>query len=155
LLGFIIMLSVRAPKDFWSGVMFIAIAAIALYVGSGYSRGTAVRMGPGYFPMLLGGLLAVIGLILVIRSFVVVGTPIERIIFGPLALITLAVVLFGALLQRVGLVISLVILIIICAFAGRQSKPLEVAALAVVLTAFSVAVFVYGLGLPLPVWPQL
>lgn len=149
------MLSVRAPKDFWTGVMFIAIAAIALYVGRGYSLGTAGRMGPGYFPMVLGGLLALIGLILVVRSFIIVGTPVERIMLAPLALITVSVVLFGALLAHLGLVISLVILVVVCALAGRQSKPLEVAGLAIVLTAFSVAVFVYGLGLPLPVWPQL
>ena len=55
--------TIRAPKDFWTGVMFIAIAAVALYAGRGYSLGTAVRMGPGYFPMLLGSLLALIGLI--------------------------------------------------------------------------------------------
>jgi Tripartite tricarboxylate transporter TctB family len=149
------MPTIRAPKDFWTGVMFIAIAAVALYAGRGYSLGTAGRMGPGYFPMLLGALLAFIGLILVARSFVIDGEPVGHVMVAPLALIVLAVVLFGALLERLGLVISLIILVVVAALASRQSKPLEVAALAVALTAFSVAVFVYGLRLPLPVWPQL
>lgn len=149
------MPTIRAPKDFWTGVMFVTIAAVALYAGRGYSLGSAGRMGPGYFPMLLGGLLALIGLMLVVRSFVIDGEPVGRVMIAPLAFIVLAIVLFGALLERLGLVISLILLIVVAAFASRQSKPLEVAALALALTAFSVAVFVYGLRLPLPVWPQL
>jgi hypothetical protein len=148
------MLSVRAPKDFWTGVMFIALGAIAMYVSRNYSMGTAGRMGPGYFPMLLGGLLAVIGLVLLVRSFVIDGPPVGRVAILPLGVIVLSVVLFGALLQHVGLVIALVAVIGVAALASRESKPLEVAALAAVVTAFSVAVFVYGLRLPLPVWPQ-
>jgi Tripartite tricarboxylate transporter TctB family len=148
------MLSVRAPKDFWTGVMFIALGVIAMVVSRNYSVGTAGRMGPGYFPLLLGSLLAVIGLALVVRSFVIDGAPLERIALGPLCLIVLSVILFGALLQRAGLVIALIVVIGVSALASRQSRPLEVAALAAVVTAFSVAVFVYGLRLPLPVWPQ-
>lgn len=148
------MLSLRAPKDFWTGVMFIAFGAIAMYVSRNYSLGTAGRMGPGYFPLLLGGLLGVIGLALVVRSFVSDGEPVGRLAIGPLSLIVLAVVVFGALLQHVGLVIALITVIGVSALASRQSRPLEVAALAAVVTVFSVAVFVYGLRLPLPVWPQ-
>jgi Tripartite tricarboxylate transporter TctB family len=148
------MLSVRAPKDFWTGVMFIALGVIAMVVSRNYSLGTAGRMGPGYFPLLLGSLLAVIGLALVVRAFVIDGAPLERIALGPLCLIVLSVILFGALLQRAGLVIALIVVIGVSALASRQSRPLEVAALAAVVTAFSVAVFVYGLRLPLPVWPQ-
>lgn len=148
------MLSVRAPKDFWTGVMFIALGAIAMYVSRNYSLGTAGRMGPGYFPLLLGSLLAVIGLALLVRSFVVDGEPVGRVAVVPLGLIVLSVVLFGALLQHVGLVIALIIVIGVSALASRESKPLQVAALAAAVTAFSVAVFVYGLRLPLPVWPQ-
>jgi putative tricarboxylic transport membrane protein len=148
-------MSIRAPKDFWSGVMFIAFAAVALFAARNYSLGTAVRMGPGYFPMLLGAVLAGIGAILVVRSFIVSGEPITPLHIVPLAGIVLAVALFGALLQRLGLVVTLAIVIAISALAGRQTKLVEIVALAVVLAAFSVAVFVYGLRLPLPIWPEL
>ena len=148
-------MSIRAPKDFWSGIMFIAFAAVALFAARNYSLGTAVRMGPGYFPMLLGGVLAGIGAILVVRSFIVSGEPITPVHLVPLAGIVLAVALFGALLQRLGLVVTLAIVIAISALAGRQTKPVEILSLVVVLAAFSVAVFVYGLRLPLPIWPEL
>ena len=66
-------MNIRAPKDFWSGIMFLAFAAVALLTARGYSLGSAGRMGPGYFPMLLGGVLALLGLVLVLRSLVIEG----------------------------------------------------------------------------------
>jgi hypothetical protein len=146
---------IRAPKDFWSGVMFIAFAAIALLAARGYSLGAAGKMGPGYFPVMLGSVLAVIGLILVARSFVIGGDVITRVQIMPLAIIAAAVILFGVLLQPLGLVLSLALVTIVSAFASRESKPLEVAALTGVMVAFAVGVFVYALRLPLPVWPAM
>lgn len=146
---------IRAPKDFWSGVMFIAFAAAALLAARGYSLGAAGRMGPGYFPVMLGSVLAFIGLILVVRSFVITGEAVTRIQILPLAVIAVAVVLFGVLLQPLGLILSLAVVTTVSAFASRESKPLEVAALTCVLLAFATGVFVYGLRLPLPVWPAM
>jgi len=147
--------TIRAPKDFWSGVMFIAFAATALLAARGYSLGAAGKMGPGYFPVMLGSVLALIGLILVVRSFVIDGDAITRIQILPLAIIAAAVVLFGLLLQPIGLVLSLALVTVASAFASRESKPLEVAALTCVLAAFAAGVFVYGLRLPLPLWPAM
>jgi len=144
---------IRAPKDFWSGIMFIAFAATALLAARGYSLGAAGKMGPGYFPVLLGSVLAFIGFILVARSFVISGEALTRIQVLPLVIIAAAVVLFGVLLQPLGLVISLALVTIVSAVASRESKPLEVAALTCVMAAFAVGVFVYGLRLPLPLWP--
>ena len=146
---------IRAPKDFWSGVMFIAFAATALLAARGYSLGAAGKMGPGYFPVMLGSVLALIGLILVVRSFVIDGDAITRIQILPLGIIAAAVVLFGVLLQPLGLVLSLALVTVVSAFASRESKPLEVAALTCVLAAFAAGVFVYGLRLPLPLWPAM
>ena len=70
-------MNIRAPKDFWSGIMFIAFAAVAMLTARGYSLGSAGRMGPGYFPMLLGGALGLLGFILVARSLVIEGETIE------------------------------------------------------------------------------
>jgi putative tricarboxylic transport membrane protein len=146
---------VRAPKDFWSGLMFIGFAGVALVAARDYSLGSAVRMGPGYFPLLLGLVLACIGGLLVVRSVAVDGAPVDRLQVRPLASIVIGVVLFGALLERLGLVVVLVAAVVVSALASRESRPVEVAALATALAFFSVAVFVYGLRLPLPLWPAL
>jgi hypothetical protein len=147
------MVSIRAPKDFWAGVMFIAFAAVALYVSRNYSLGTAVRMGPGYFPILLGGVLALVGAILVVRSLVIAGDPIGHVQVLPLVVVAVAVVLFGVLLPRLGLAVTLPLVIVVSALASVQSRRWEVLILALVLTVFSALVFVYGLRLPIPLWP--
>jgi hypothetical protein len=144
---------IRAPKDFWSGLMFIAFAAVALAAARDYSLGTAVRMGPGYFPLLLGGVLALLGAVLVVRSVMIDGEPVGPLHVVPLAVVVLGVTLFGWLLPILGLAAALAVAVLVSAAASRESRPLEAAGLAVVLAAFSVAVFVYGLRLPLPVWP--
>jgi putative tricarboxylic transport membrane protein len=148
-------MNIRAPKDFWSGIMFIAFAAVAMLTARGYSLGSAGRMGPGYFPMLLGGALGLVGLILVARSLVIEGETIGRIRLLPLLVIALGVCLFGLTIERLGLLIALIGATAVTAFASRDSRPLEVAALALVLAMFSVAVFVLALRLPLPLWPSI
>ena len=133
-------MSIRAPKDFWAGVMFIAFAAVALYAGAQLFARHRGRMGPGLFPDAAGRRArACIGAILVVRSFVIDGEPIAPLQVLPLAVVALAVVLFGVLLPALGLVVTLAIVIAVSALAGRQSRPLEVAAAGAVLAAFSVA----------------
>jgi ABC-type Mn2+/Zn2+ transport system permease subunit len=110
-------------------------------------------MGPGYFPMLLGGVLAVVGGILVVRSLVIAGDPIGHIQVLPLVVVAVAVVLFGVLLPKLGLAVTLPIVIATAALASVQSRRWEVLILALVLTTFSALVFVYGLRLPIPLWP--
>jgi len=148
-------MTIRAPKDFWSGIMFLAFAAVALLAARGYSLGSAGRMGPGYFPMLLGGVLGLLGIILVARSLVIAGEAVGRLHLIPLLVIALGVCLFGLAIERLGLVVTLIAVVAVTAFASRDSRPLEVSALALVLAAFSVGVFVYALRLPLPIWPSL
>ena len=147
-------MTIRAPKDFWAGIMFLAFAAVAILAARGYSMGAAGRMGPGYFPMALGIVLGGLGLILAVRAFVISGPHIDGIALRPLLTVVLAVVLFGLLIQHLGLVLSLIITVVASAFASRQSRALEVSALALVLAAFSVGIFVYALRLPLTVWPS-
>lgn len=147
-------MTIRAPKDFWSGVMFLAFAAVALFTARAYSLGTAGHMGPGYFPMLLGGVLAAIAVVLIGRSLVIEGENVSRIALLPLAVIIVGVCLFGLLIEWMGLLISLMVVTAVTAFASRESKPVETLALAVVLAAFALGVFVYALQLPLPIWPS-
>jgi hypothetical protein len=146
---------IRAPKDFWSGVMFCAFAVVAVLAARGYSLGSAGKMGPGYFPLLLGGLLGVLGVILIGRSLVLDGEPVPRFHLLPLAVIAVAVALFGLMIEPAGLVASLALLVVLSAWAGPQFRLTETVALAAALIVFSIGVFVYALGLSLNVWPSL
>jgi putative tricarboxylic transport membrane protein len=148
-------MKIRAPKDFWSGVMFCGFAAVAIFAARGYSLGSAGRMGPGYFPLLLAGLLAVLGAALIARSVVLSGEPLSRFHVQPLVLIAAGVCLFGVLIEPSGLVVSLAVLTLMAALSGGRFRLVETLALAAALIVFSVGVFVYALGLPLNIWPSL
>jgi hypothetical protein len=145
---------IRAPKDFWSGVMFCGFAAVALLAAYGYSIGSAGKMGPGYFPLLLGLLLLALGAVLIGRSIVLAGEPLPRFHLRPLLTIAVAVCLFGLMIERLGLVVALAVLTVLSAWAGPQFRWAETTALAIALTAFCIGVFVYALGLPLNLWPS-
>jgi Tripartite tricarboxylate transporter TctB family len=146
---------IRAPKDFWSGVMFLGFAAVAFLSARGYSLGSAGKMGPGYFPLLLSGVLALLGAILVGRSLVLPGEPLPHFVPLPLAIIVVAVGLFAALIEPFGLVVALAVLVPLSAYAGAGARLRETLALTAALILFSLGVFVYVLGLSLPVWPSL
>ena len=146
---------IRAPKDFWSGVMFCGFAAVALLAARGYSLGSAGKMGPGYFPLLLGGVLAGLGVVLIARSIVITGEPVARLHMLPLTIVAAAICLFGIMIEPLGLVLALAVLTVLSAAAGRPFRPLETAALTLALIVLSVGIFVYALGLPLNVWPSL
>src|SRR5690242_10768277 len=147
-------MNVTRSKDFWAGIMFLAFAAIAVLAAHAYTLGTPGRMGPGYFPMALGILLGLLGLLIAGRSVLAASDPIDGFALWPLTLITAAVCLFGLMIERLGLVISLAAVVAVSALASREFRSLEIAALAVTLAVFSLGVFVYALRLPLPVWPS-
>jgi Tripartite tricarboxylate transporter TctB family len=146
---------IRAPKDFWSGVLCVALASAFLLQAQSYAMGRASAMGPGYFPSLLALVLAGVGAVLILRSFYVEGARIAALHPGPLAVLVTAIVLFGLLINWLGLVIVGTLVTLVGARAGPDFRIGEGIALAVVLVAFSVAVFVYALGLPLRLWPSL
>jgi hypothetical protein len=145
---------IRAEKDFWSGVMFLAFAVVGAAAARGYSLGSAGRMGPGYFPLLLAGVLGVLGLLLVARALVAEGEALARANLVPLLTIAVAVALFGVTIEPLGLVISILLLTILVTLAARQSGVPEMLALAAALTMFSVGIFVFVLRLPLSLWPN-
>ncbi len=148
-------LRVRNWKDLYSGLIFIFFGASFFMVARNYPMGTALRMGPSYFPTILGGLLAILGVIIALRSLAVTGEPISPIGFRPLLLILAAVLLYGFLLDRFGLIAATVALIFVSALAGHEFRFKEVLILTVILVALSVGAFVYGLGLPFPLWPRV
>jgi len=144
---------IRAPKDFWAGLMFIGFGIGFALVAQNYQMGNAVRMGPAYFPTMLGGLLALLGLAIFVQSFVAAGPKVPAFVFRPLILIIVAIVLFGIALKPLGMVLAAAILVFLGAFGGHEFRWKEVAILYVILALFCVFVFVKGLGLPFPVWP--
>jgi hypothetical protein len=117
--------------------------------------GSAGKLGPGYFPLLLGFVLAALGAVLMARSAFVDDEPLPRFYVLPLVIIAAAVCLFGLLIEPLGLVVSLAVLTVLSAWVGPQFRPLETVVLAAVLIVFSIGVFVYVLGLPLTIWPSL
>jgi len=133
--------------------MFIAFGLFFMIGARNYQMGSAARMGPAYFPTMLGGLMAVIGGIVLFRSLVVKGGKVSAIPLRLLFIITLSMVAFGYLLKPIGLVLALAFLVVVSAFAGQEFKIKEVFILSVVLVILSVVVFVKGLGLPFPLWP--
>ncbi len=143
---------IRAPKDFWAGLIYIGVGVTALWVGADYKMGTAGSMGPGYFPKVLGGILIVLGLVAMLRSIVSHGQPVGAIVWKPLVLILLACVLFGLLLRPFGLLVSLVTLVLVSAAASQELKfDLKPSTGLVLLTVFCTLVFVKGLGVPMPI----
>ena len=144
---------IRSPKDFWAGLIFIAIGGGFVLLALQYRLGDMHRMGPAMFPTLVGALLAVLGAIIALRSFAFEGEPVPRFYLRPIGVSLLGIVLFGVALQWLGLIAAVAVLVLVGAYAARDVRPLENLALAAVMIAFSVAVFVWLLGLPLPLWP--
>jgi hypothetical protein len=193
-------------KDFWAGAMFTVFGLAFMLVAQNYNMGTAVRMGPAYFPTVLGGMLAVLGGFILFNGFVskqqhpwrafpfrawyfiaglilgviayytqawfhgfgITGEAAHTILSGvailllfaafgdrSLWIVLFAVVIFGYLLKPLGLVIATGALVYVSAYGGHEFKVKEATILFVVLAIFSVASFVYGLGLPMNVWPSL
>jgi hypothetical protein len=142
---------IREVKDFWTGVIYIFFGASAVIIARDYGMGTALRMGPAYFPTVLGSLLVVIGVISVIRSLVKQGSPIGRFGIKGLALVVTSTLSFGLLVKGAGLVVALPILVISSAYASQRFRWSTAIALAAGLTIFCVFVFIKGLGVPLPI----
>ena len=146
---------VKNPKDFWAGLMFIAFGLFfAVWAVVNYQMGSAVRMGPAYFPAVLGGLLGFLGLLVLIESFAMDGPRVPKFNFRPLLLILVACVVYGYLIKPLGLVVATVALVFVAAFGGHEFRWKEVAFLSVILVVFSVLVFVKGLTLPFPICPD-
>jgi hypothetical protein len=147
---------IKSQKDFWSGLMFVATGLGFAAGATNYSFGTSARPGPGYFPFGLGILLAILGALVLFKSLTIEsegGDPVGAIPWRPLGLITLAVVVFGLTLPKLGMIISLPILILIASLAGDEFKLKEVLINIVVLTLGSWAIFIKGLSLVIPLWP--
>ena len=146
---------ITSPRNFWAGLMFLAFGLFfAVWAVTNYQMGTAVRMGPAYFPAVLGGLLTFLGLVVLAMSVVVQGPRVDRFHVRPLLLILAANIAYGYTMKPLGLVLATGVLVFISAFGGHEFKWKEVTLLYAFLIIFSVLVFVKGLTLPFPLWPE-
>lgn len=146
-------IGIRNSKDFYAGILFIFFGIFTAVIGRDYPMGTSWQMGPGYFPFILGSLLAVLGFVVSARALWVGSTRIMPWLFRPLLLVLFAVLAFAVLVERLGLVFATIALVVISCLAGWEFRLLEVAILSIVLAALAVGTFVYGLGMPLNIWP--
>jgi hypothetical protein len=144
---------IKNAKDFWAGLMFLAFGAGFVVAARGYPMGSAVRMGPAYFPTVLGIVLALLGAAILLKSFAAERAAVPRFALRPLLLVLLAIVLFALLLKPLGLVLSTLVLVLVGAYAGHEFRWREALILGAVLAAFAVLVFNYALQLPFNIWP--
>ena len=146
----------KNPKDFWAGVMFAVIGfAFAIIVKVyEYPMGTASRMGAGYFPYVLGIVMGVLGLLILGQALLTTGGPIGKFAWRPLIWVLSAFVIFGLTAKFLGLVIAILLLVVISSYGGHEHRWKEAIISSVILAAGSIAVFVYGLKLPFPIWPE-
>ena len=144
---------IRNPKDFLSGLLFMAFGLAALVLSGDYAIGTAARMGPGYFPRVLGILLLGLGAILALGGFR--ATTEEQPVWHwkPLCIILLSVGVFILLGERLGLVLASTVLVLISSIASDEFSWKEALISGLIQGVVAVVVFVYGLSMPLPVWP--
>jgi putative tricarboxylic transport membrane protein len=141
----------RNGKDFWAGIIYIVAGSGAWIISRDYGMGSAGKMGPAYFPTILGALLTVIGIISILRSFLKSGSPIGVVAWKGLALIVVSTLLFGMIVRGAGLIIALPLLVIVSAFASSRFSWKYSLAEAAVITVFCIVVFLKGLGVPLPI----
>jgi hypothetical protein len=147
---------IKSQKDFWSGLMFIVVGGAFAIGALNYSFGSSARPGPAYFPFGLGVLLAILGGMILFEALTIEtedGEPIGAFAWKPLFIILGAVLLFGFMLPRIGMVISLPILVLISAYASDEHTWVGTIVNATILTVMSWLVFVVGLKLTISMWP--
>ncbi len=150
-------MKIKSQKDFWSGLMFIAVGVGFAWGATNYSFGQSARPGPGYFPFGLGILLAVLGAMVLFKSLTLEvegGDKIGAWAWKPLIMIVVSVAGFGWALPHLGMWIALPLLVIVSASAGDEFHWKDALINAAILTAGSWVIFIYGLKLTIPLLPS-
>lgn len=149
-------MKIKSQKDFWSGLMFVAVGIAFAWGATNYSFGASARPGPGYFPFGLGILMALLGAVVLFKSLTLEvegGDPIGAWSWKPLIIITASIAGFGWALPHLGMWISLPLLVVVSALAGDEFHWKDALLNAIILTAGSWVIFIWGLKLVIPLWP--
>ena len=144
---------VRLTPDLLTGLLFLALGGFVLVYGARYPIGSAVRMGPGYFPRLISSGLALLGLVLIVRALLRDGEAIGAIALRPLVVVLLGTFAFGLLIEQAGFWVASIVLVFASRLVERELRLAEVGGLALLLTALITVIFRYGLGLPIRLLP--
>ena len=151
-------MKIKSQRDFWSGLMFIVVGiAFAWGAAANYSFGSSARPGPGYFPFGLGMLLAILGAFVTFKALTIDtedGDPVGAWAWKPLLWICLSIAAFGFLLPKLGMIITLPLLVVVSAMAGDEFHWKDAVLNAVILTVGSWVIFSWGLKLTIPLWPS-
>ncbi|MEP7296380.1 MAG: tripartite tricarboxylate transporter TctB family protein [Burkholderiales bacterium] len=150
-------MKIKSQRDFFSGLMFVVVGVVFAVGATNYSMGSSAKPGAGYFPLILSVLMAILGGVVLFKSLTIEtegGDPIGHIAWRPLIVIVVAIAVFGATINSLGLVLAVPILILISSLAGDEFKWLGVVINSIVLTLFSWLIFVVGLKLTIPLWPK-
>lgn len=140
----------RSNRDFFAGLLYIATGLLAMWIARDYPFGSALRMGPGYFPSVLGGIMAAFGV-----AVLLMGVKNNEKMKGTwsiraLIILPIATAIFGFMMDEAGFIPALAVLIPVAASAGKEFKWKEVLALTIALLLLSLGIFIWGLGLPYP-----
>lgn len=138
--------------DFLAGLLMVVVGAGAFYMALSFPYGSALRMGPGYFPRILAGILIAFGTFILIRGLVRAEAVKGRWGWKPLGLIVVALIGFGWTMEHFGFFPALAVLFLVSTLAGPEFNLKEVLILTVVMSIFAWAVFIYGIGLPYPLF---
>ena len=147
------MIKIRAPKEFWSGMLFIAIGAVGVWLARDYAYGSALRMGPGYLPTVLSWCTFGLGIIIFLRCFTIDGPSLEGTDWRSLILVLAAIGTFGVLITTAGLFTAIVATTIVGGLASRELARGELLMLSIGIAIFCSLVFVVALGQPIDLWP--
>jgi len=148
-------LRILSVQDLGSGLIFMSFGAIAVVLAPSYHIGTALRMGPGYFPLILGGLMVLVGAALILRSFRVTDPPPALPRLRPFAAVIAAAAIFALIVDSAGVVVTSIVTLTITYSGVRGGNRRELLLLCIGMTAAVCVVFIYILGMPLYIWPPL
>lgn len=149
-------MKIKSQRDFVSGLMFIVVGVIFAVGATNYSMGSSAKPGAGYFPLILSVIMAILGAVVLFKSLTIEtegGDPIGDIAWRPLLVIVASIAVFGLALPRLGMFATIPLLIVMVSFAGDEFSWKGVVASSIVLTLFSWVVFIWGLGLTIPLKP--
>jgi len=142
-------------QGFGSGLLFAGAGILGLILAGGYSMGTAGRMGPGYFPMLVSGGLTLIGVVLLVRSLRIEGAAIAPFNWRVVVCGAGAIAAFGVLIRPAGLVAAVAALTVLMGLARPGARWVEIGVVSVVMALFCWLVFIVGLDAPMRLWGRL
>lgn len=144
---------VKSQQDFATGLLFVAVGIAALWIGADYPLGTAQRPGTGVLPRILAWALVGTGALLVARAMVAEGPRLTGWAWRPAVMITLATVAFALLVDRAGLVVTMLVSMTLAALGTPETRWREYFVFTLIMLAIGVVVFIKGLGMPIPIWP--